>query len=150
MTTIKYGFTGTRDGLNTAQRKSITNLLQKHIDLDDIIEVHHGDCIGADKDFHDICTSLNKQGIFDIKQNTPDVKQIKIIIHPPNIDTLRAFCKSDNITKPRDYLERNKDIINSTNVLIACPLNDMEIARSGTWMTVRYARRQNKKILLFV
>jgi predicted Rossmann fold nucleotide-binding protein DprA/Smf involved in DNA uptake len=75
---------------------------------------------------------------------------IKIIIHPPTDNKLRAYCKSDNYTQPKSYLERNKDIVNSCEQLIACPLTQEEELRSGTWATIRYARKTNKHILLFI
>ena len=45
---------------------------------------------------------------------------------------------------------RNKDIVNSCDILIACPENDKEVIRSGTWSTIRYAKKINKTVLLFV
>jgi hypothetical protein len=134
MSHIKYGFTGTRTGLNESQRNNIIKPLESNINKGNIIEVHHGDCVGADKDFHDICVD------FGISQ---------IIIHPPTDNKLRANCKSDFINKPKPYLDRNKDIVDQTDILIACPQTNIEEQRSGTWSTVRYARKFNKTILLF-
>jgi len=82
--------------------------------------------------FHDIC-----------KEN-----DLKIIIHPPNNDFLRAFYKSEFIFEPKEYLKRNKDIVKSTDMLIAFPFTQFEVIRSGTWQTIRYARKLKKKILI--
>ena len=125
-----YGFTGTRNGLNENQKCQIIKLLNDN----NITEAHHGDCIGADTDFHNLCQSKN----------------IKIIIHPPNINKLRSFSKSNDILKPKPFLDRNKDIVNDCDILIACPENDQETLRSGTWSTIRYAKKINKPILLFI
>ena len=125
-----YGFTGTRKGLNENQKNQIILLLNEN----NINEVHHGDCVGGDTDFHNLCQNKN----------------IKIIIHPPNINTMRTFCKSSYVLKPKPFLDRNKDIVNSCDILIACPENDKEILRSGTWSTMRYAKKINKPVLLFV
>ena len=135
MIELKYGFTGTRSGLNDSQKKSIIKLLQQNIN-NGSIEIHHGDCVGADKDFHDICVSLSDK--------------IKIIIHPPTDNKLRAFCKSEFIEKEKSYLERNKDIVNKSDILIACPFSSEEQLRSGTWSTIRYAKKLNKNVLLYI
>lgn len=139
MTIIKYGFTGTRNGLSIEQKNNIEKLLLSHIENTDDIEVHHGDCIGADKDFHGICENLN------LKYNS----KINIIIHPPNKTICRAYCKSPNVLDEKDYLERNKQIVNNVDILIGCPLSKSEQLRSGTWMTIRYAKKHNKSIILF-
>jgi len=132
---IKYGFTGTSKGMNKIQYNNIKSLLQKDLSNNLQIEVHHGDCIGADTDFHNICRELSDN--------------IKIIIHPPSNDKKRSFCKSDDIRPEKEYLTRNKDIVNETNILIACPESAVEQLRSGTWSTVRYARKVNKIVILY-
>ena len=50
---------------------------------------------------------------------------------------------------PKPYLKRNEDIVNKCDVLIACPIDkNKEILRSGTWATIRKARKLNKTIYL--
>ena len=48
---------------------------------------------------------------------------------------------------PKDYLERNHDIVDETDMLIATPGEEQEVQRSGTWATIRYARKQKRTIL---
>jgi hypothetical protein len=127
-----FGFTGTRNGLNNNQTKKIIKLLKKYKN----IEVHHGDCIGADTDFHNLCVDLSKN--------------IKIVIHPPINESMRYYNNSKYIKKPKDYIKRNHDIVDIADILIACPISEEEVLRSGTWSTIRYARKFNKKVLLFV
>lgn len=141
MQIIKYGFTGTRSGLNQIQKESIVNLLKTNLNSGFGVEVHHGDCIGADSDFHQICEQFIVNQYFQNK--------ITIQIHPPNDSKLRAYCNCSNIFEPKPYLQRNKDIVNQTDILIGCPHSFEEQTRSGTWMTIRYAKKSNKKILLF-
>jgi len=125
---MKIGMTGNRNGISEKAIESFENFL-KNTKID---EAHHGDCIGADKMFHDLCYN----------------KKIKIIIHPPDCDKFRSFCKSEFILSPKSYLDRNKDIVNNTDILIAFPSSETEILRSGTWSTIRYARKNNKNILI--
>ena len=125
---MKLGMTGNRYGMNTTSKKKLIEFIKNN----KIDEVHHGDCVGADKEFHDICVSNN----------------IKIIIHPPTDDKLRAFCQSDNILPQKEYIQRNKDIVDSTDMLIGFPNGKKETLHSGTWSTIRYARKKQKQIYL--
>ena len=52
------------------------------------------------------------------------------------------------IEKPKDYLVRNKDIVDQSKILIACPETAYEKSRSGTWSTINYAKRKKRKILI--
>ena len=51
---------------------------------------------------------------------------------------------SDQTLPPKDYLDRNHDIVDQTDLLIATPKENTEVLRSGTWATIRYAKKINK------
>jgi hypothetical protein len=125
---MKIGMTGSRDGITKEAQVILKNFLKSN----DIEEAHHGDCIGADTKFHNEVAALN----------------IKIIIHPPDNNAMRSFCKGNTIKPSRPYLTRNHNIVDETDTLIAFPSTKEEIVRSGTWSTIRYARKQNKKIFI--
>lgn len=60
----------------------------------------------------------------------------------------RAFCKGAVVTyKPEPYLDRNHYMVDRCNLLIACP-EGIEALRSGTWATVRYARKRPRNHLI--
>ena len=122
--------TGNRSGISDEALK----ILKKFLSTNDIIEVHHGDCIGADTAFHKESLSNG----------------IKIVIHPPNKNNFRSFCIGDNVTilLPKPYLTRNHHIVDATDMLIAFPPTKEEIVRSGTWATIRYAKKKHKKIFM--
>ena len=124
---IKIGFTGTRNGMSQKQIDAFKEII-KSIEPD---EFHHGMCIGSDKQVHDIA-----------KQ-----KEIKIVGHPPTFKKFMAECDCDITKKSYDYLQRNKNIVNEADILIATP-DCKEKIRSGTWSTIRYARKNNKKIYI--
>jgi hypothetical protein len=49
----------------------------------------------------------------------------------------------------KPYLERNLNIIKYSFVLIACPIDkNKEEFRSGTWSTIRQAKKLNKLIYI--
>lgn len=119
---IRVGFTGTQRGMTDAQKARV-DLMFAEFGLD-AVEFHHGDCVGADEEAHDLA----------------DNHAFDIVIHPPTDDSKRAFCSGSGADwEPKPYLDRNHDIVDETTVLIACP-NGPERMRSGTWATVRYAR----------
>ena len=101
-------------------------------------EFHHGDCLGADAAAHANAVALG----------------FRIILHPPTANAARAFSKAPGAEMttypPLPYLERNKAIVDGTDLLIAMPKDARrEEVRSGTWATVRYARKKNRSIVFF-
>jgi len=122
---MRVGFTGTREGMSQQQKEQF---VVKLYELNPT-EFHHGDCIGADADAHDI-----------VREFFPDVK---VVIHPPSKTTTQAFKKGDESRVPAPYIMRDKDIVDETVHLIGAPLGPEKI-RSGTWTTIRYARKTNK------
>lgn len=129
---MRVGFTGTRRGLSEKQIRVLTSTLQMMAGR--ISEVHHGDCIGADSMFHQIA------GKFGLHR----------VIHPPLNSPLRAFCKGEDYRRPLPYLRRNQNIVNECVVLIACPGEATEQRRSGTWATIRMARRRTGMQLVVI
>lgn len=123
------GFTGTRRGMTAAQLTAVAGLL----DTLKPVAAHHGDCLGADADFHRLCVS----------------RQIPVVIHPPANAGWRAFCHGHlvKVLPAKDYLERNRDIVAAGDVLIATPAGP-EMLRSGTWSTVRYAKKNGRPVFL--
>lgn len=129
---MEIGFTGTQIGLKFEQTKSLSTVLNK-LKSKGNIKCHHGDCIGADAEFHSFCKALH----------------FYIIIHPPIDSKKRQFCTGyDEIRKEKEYLDRNKDIVDESDVLIATPGEEHEVWRSGTWSTIRYAKKKKKKIII--
>lgn len=70
-----------------------------------------------------------------------------IIGHPPEQGNRRAFLDYDEEREPKSYLKRNHDIVDEgVDGLIAAPNGWVEELRSGTWATVRYARKLKRRI----
>lgn len=125
---MQVGFTGTQQGLTPEQLETLENEIRWKKDP----TLHHGDCIGADEECHD----LARQWGYTIE------------VHPPADPSKRAFKVGDVNYKPKPYIERNHDIVDAANMLIACPGTMQEIVRSGTWATVRYARKTFVPVLI--
>jgi hypothetical protein len=126
------GFTGTRNGLTPKATKGLADLLV----MLEPRQVSHGDCVGADNTVHYMALGLG----------------IPIGVRPPIDDRLRGWGSVHNtlvyVYPAKPYIQRNHDIVNHTQYLIACPSTMAEVVRSGTWATVRYAGKQNKVVYL--
>lgn len=122
------GFTGTQRGMTPQQKR----FLREGATL--FTEFHEGDCIGADAEAVRIVREVNPS--------------CKIISHPPIADKKRAHAPADKVLPKKEYLDRNHDIVNACEVLIAMPNTELEKVRSGTWATIRYAKKVGKNLLI--
>jgi len=132
---MKIGFTGTQIGMTPNQFGELARLIAIGV-TDNPCEFHHGDCIGADAEAHSIADAFG----------------CRIVIHPPTNTSKEAFCKVDSewdtVLPPKPYLDRNHDIVDACDVLLAAPKSIEEELRSGTWATVRYARKKNIPVII--
>lgn len=135
-------FTGTRQGMTTAQRAALPSVLAALPE-----RVLHGGADGADTQFHDwIC-----------KQPIPC--GVVIHVYPAGsfsfhhwngfIKTSTFFTGRDMIVHPYDDpLARNRLMAQRCDALLATPATAEEENRSGTWATIRYARKAGKLITI--
>ena len=129
---MKIGFTGTRFGLNERTKKSIKDFL---VSLK-ATEVFHGMCTGADADFHQICKELG------LKINgLPGISSK----NPTNLE-FRADLEVDNLFPTMTHFQRNRLIVDSCDLLIACPI--CGAVTGGTMYTFQYALKKNKPNIL--
>ena len=122
------GFTGTREGMTDAQKATVLEALGHYR----AVEVHHGDCVGADADFDKLA---RQHGAV-------------VIVHPPEDPRLRAYCTTAVVYPERPYLDRNRDIVDVSELLIATPKEDGERYKGGTWYTIHYARKAGRGVLV--
>lgn len=125
------GMTGTRRGLTIQQKYAVKTLFKE---LYNLKEFHHGDCVGADE-----------QVAAFIKNNYPSVE---IIGHPPLKNTLRAYFPSTKNLPLKDYIERNHDIVNYSDLMLGFPGEMHEVLRSGTWATIRYSKKIERPLII--
>ena len=99
-----------------------------------VTEFHHGDCKGADAEAHDIVRAF--------------FPEVKIVVHPPEIEFGRAFKQGDVLMEPLDYLTRDRKIVDTAYLMFGAPKTMQEQTRSGTWYTIRYTRKTGKPVIL--
>ena len=134
---MKVGFTGTSLGMTEAQKLTFEGIIEASEAEHEFMVFHHGDCVGADEQADRIVSKRYKA---------------IIEIHPPDNTKKQAHCLERPGVRmsyaPLPYLERNHAIVDATDLLIATPDGREERLRSGTWATIRYARKQQKKVVI--
>lgn len=121
------GMTGARDGMTFSQKHTFKQGLEHF----KVTTLHHGDCIGADAESHDIASAAG----------------LSITIHPPEKDELRAFKREegDQEREPKNYFARNRDIVNESEILFGFPKTMFE-TKGGTWYTINYGKKIGKPV----
>lgn len=136
---MRIGFTGTRNGMTDRQKRQLKEGIIFYQYSEGNFEFHHGGCIGSDEEAHDLAYNMN----------------VKIVIHPPiddkyamEYEIYRDKNLDVEILPAKDYLDRNHDIVDACDLIIAAVETREEQLRSGTWATIRYARKHNKRLVI--
>ncbi len=134
---MRISFTGTMEGMNTYQECEVEKLVKSLPTWGGMNIFVHGACKGADIQFHKIVRKVWGKNIL--------IAAFPSTSKSSRIDEIRDDCQF--VADPRPPLLRNPDIVDAgCDVLIATPLQMQEILRSGTWATVRYARKKNIEV----
>ncbi len=127
------GFTGTRRGMTPAQRAALADCVSALP-----ARAVHGGAVGADEEF--------------------DAFLVRIGMAPQNIDVYPAsagrwikWVDAGRTTYAvAEPLVRNRTIALGCDYLVAAPATAHEVLRSGTWATVRRARRAGRSIVILL
>ena len=97
---MKLGFSGSRNGMTRSQRAMLGSWMSLWLTTNEIYEVHHGTCVGADDQFHQLCKWFG----------------LRIILHPPSKPDLTVTqhyldVPEEDIRPALDYLPRNDRIV---------------------------------------
>jgi len=130
MTPPVVGFTGTQFGCAKPLQYEALRRCLGELRVCGALWMHNGDCIGSD---HQAGLLWQWHGG-------------AIHLHPPLIRGKRAFLVPEKSEQPAPYLYRNRKIADACTVLVATPSGFEEERRSGTWATVRYARKLGKAV----
>lgn len=135
----KLGFTGTRDitKLNDNHFENFKEYIR--LNKENIIEFHHGCCMGADEWAHKIVREAG----------------IPIVLHPPvckdivmeGLDDL-MFEQGILFRADEEYIQRDKNIVDAVDELYGMSKSMNELQRSGTWATIRYAKKTQTPVVI--
>lgn len=131
---LHVGITATRDGLTDGQLARLRLLFGELRTKAGSrgVAFHHGDCVGGD----DQAAVLAREFRFHL------------VCHPPTVRQQRAYAPYDEIRRPLSYMARNDAIVWESGLIIGCPGTDVEQLRSGTWATIRRARKADKALIV--
>jgi len=121
---VILGFTGTRRGMTAAQRATLADCVS-------VLPARavHGGAVGADEEFD---AFLVRAGM--VAQD--------VDVYPASVDRWVKWVDAGRtVYAVRPPLARNRFIVRDCDYLIAAPATAEEVRRSGTWATIRYARR---------
>jgi hypothetical protein len=127
---MKIGVTGTREGANDRQLEAIITFMES---LGSGHELHHGDCSGVDVEVAQVAKELGW----------------RIVCHPPKTTETQGYFGGDEIRQPLGYLQRDRNIVDETEMLIVVPLQNQWQSRGGTWYTHDYAVKKGKPVNIF-
>lgn len=128
------GFTGTQEGMTQIQKELVSARLRTTMELYKVCKAVHGYCIGADDEFG--IMAMNQDYFVEVFPGCND-----------NGDTPKLGTSAFDLKHmPVPYLARNGVIAHSCDVLIATPRTMEEELRSGTWATIRYAKKIGKPV----
>ena len=136
---MNVGFTGTKAGMTNKQKAELERQLSYIFNQKpEQYFFHHGDCVGADVQAAAIAKKIG----------------YKIVGYPgfspkfPRLTGFRGFFPSD-VTHPAEpFLDRNHKIVDAADIMFATPEQPEEVLRSGTWATIRYAKKSGKKVVI--
>lgn len=136
----EFGVTGSRHGSEGQQYLALKFMIE-YLHESGLYIMHHGKAKGVDAEAHWIAKRLRAAGM-------------KVVIHPPDNarwrdDTLPVESSWIRELPPAGYHERDRQIAMASAVLVAVPEFpelDERSKRSGTWLTVRYARRYARQV----
>lgn len=135
----KIGYTGTREGMTVDQWAKVQALLAEHFQPFVLNEFHDGDCVGGDTQAHAAACAVVRSRGWNLKMHG----------WPCNLEKFRAWNDYDILHKVMPPLTRNRFIVQNADLMIAGPKEYVEVFRgSGTWATIRYARRLGKHLII--
>ncbi len=124
------GFTGTRAGMTFFQKVTFAHLRNEL----DMTEFHHGDCVGADAEAHDLVVGGGPPAT--------------IHVHPPVDAAHRAWKRGDVEHKPLTHFARNRRIVLACDVLVGASVSAERLTSGGTWYTIDFARKLGKRTIV--
>lgn len=131
---MPIGFTGTSKRFPTVEQGKRLNYRLKVLYAGGEREFHHGDCIKMDAWVAEAAKAIG----------------FRLICHPPANEYKRAFVQSHVVSDRKPFLDRNHDIVDESTILLAAPDTSQEELRSGTWATIRYARKKKIPVEIYV
>jgi hypothetical protein len=130
----EWGFTGTRKGMSPAQQTNLRSVMKNGMPM----VFSHGGAHGADSEAHAIWREEMRG------------QDVMALVWPADEQRAVLFQgeKRTRVHPVMPPLDRNREIVKRAMFLVACPHEEQELQRSGTWMTIRIAFALKKPVLI--
>ena len=129
------GITGTRKGFTNSQYNAFKTTLQLLLKDNNVEKFLQGQCQGVDVQAGDLVHKVTRG-------------KVLIQSHPPIKQELIGECHVDIKVQPKNYLARDRDIADQSDILFACPAEEEPQEKGGTWYTYKYALSKGYKVIL--
>jgi hypothetical protein len=128
---MRVTFTGTRNGMTPAQLRSAMNVFRDLSAMGQQVILLHGACHGADRQAHPL---------IPLREMYPS--------NDEQWDWASNNAKESDVVYAIDEpIRRNRRMVDSSDIVVAAPKGIHEEHRgSGTWATMRYARRKHRPL----
>ncbi len=131
---MKVCVTGTRFGMKKPQLESFRRELLRLAPT----VFRHGSCSGADDEAAQFADTLTSPRPY-------------IVSHPgPDGEWKAKFSNNDEVLPEKNHFARNRDMVDLSDVVIACPLHMTWDGRGGTEYTYRYALKKGKRVIVIL
>lgn len=132
---VAIAVTATRQGLTLQQKHTLEKLLDILPRAETLtqFQVYHGAALGGDQQVAEI-----------FHRRRAELGVSRIVAFPSDIPTqvsIRSLMLSDEKKEPAPPLARNATMVRDAWLVLAFPARATEEVRSGTWATIRNARR---------
>lgn len=132
-------FTGTRRGLSRSQYQALVEVLSAFPGA----PVHNGAAHGADRECLAALTKLGPRNVHYWPSN--ESQREYAFRWGTDFERHPLGAKFNPMLPP---LDRNRRMVEAATVVVACPQGYAEELRSGTWATVRHARRLGRRLVI--
>lgn len=129
----EIGFTGTQLGMSSVQRETVRYWLAKLGG----VNFRYGMCVGADDEAAEAARAL---GYHLIGYPGPDLGRRGAVV--PD-----ELCHDIVRSERNPFLARDARIAFDSGIVIAAPAQFHEVRRSGTWTTIRRARKYGRELI---
>lgn len=143
---MRYSFTGPTEATGIERHKAVYRVLAR-LDVDNDTEFTTGGAFGIDT-----IAFFEAMGNYPTAKHrvcVPDGEPYNTIVSASAHDAAERGQNVEVIYVPGGYMKRNDALVAHCDVLLAFPPTAQEQLRSGTWATIRRARKAGKEVLMY-
>jgi len=140
---MKVGFVGNQKEMSKQQKDTLIRIMKKLKHTYQNIDLHMGSAPGSDAEaFAIVVENGLVSRLFFYPSSNPDENAFDIE-DPRDLEKKEIKLLRQN---ERTIFERNRNIVDTCDMIIAVPRETLEKRESETWMAIRYSKIQKKRL----